>query len=70
MNTLHKYSPPKRWARTLVQGLVVMLTLTSLQAQYTGGPGDGFTNRIIVQVTFDGIPAASVQRWLGRRLRP
>lgn len=65
MNTLHKYSLPKRWARTLVQGMVLMLALTNLQAQYTGGPGDGFTNRIIVQVTFDGIPAGVTALYVG-----
>lgn len=41
-----------------------MLTLP-LSAQFSGGPGDGFTNSLIVQVTFDGIPAGVTALYRG-----
>ncbi|MFT5998812.1 MAG: hypothetical protein ACI81P_001267 [Neolewinella sp.] len=42
----------------------ILLTIP-LSAQYTGGPGDGFTNSIIVQVTVDGIPAGITSLYRG-----
>lgn len=38
---------------------------TNLRAQYLGGAGDGFSQRVIVQVTFDGIPAGVTALYVG-----
>ncbi len=42
----------------------VLLALP-LSAQYTGGDGDGFTNKRVVQITFDGIPAGVTALFVG-----
>lgn len=67
-----KYSPggQKKYPRPgelsgwiLVVGLLFGSTV--LFAQYTGGPGDGFTKGIIIQITFDGIPAGVAALYVG-----
>ncbi|WP_273446371.1 T9SS type A sorting domain-containing protein [Neolewinella agarilytica] len=41
------------------------LFATPLYAQFTGGDGDGFTNKRIVQITIDGIPAGVTALFVG-----
>jgi|GEM_PF-7108950 len=65
MKVLYKCCLLKEVARTLVLSMGLMLTGTALQAQFTGGPGDGFSQRIVVQLTFDGIPAGVTALYVG-----
>jgi len=65
MLTLINFRLPKIWARTLVQGLVLMLSWTNLTAQFSGGTGDGFSRALVIQLTFDGIPAGVAALYVG-----
>lgn len=65
MLKLINFKLPKIWARTLVQTMVLILSLTNLTAQFSGGHGDGFTRALVVQLTFDGIPAGVAALYVG-----
>lgn len=47
--------------------LVCTLWCAALQAQYAGGRADGFTQRSLIEVTFDGIPAGVRALFTGGR---
>jgi hypothetical protein len=55
----------KEVALTLVLCLFAGLGSTALKAQYAGGSGDGFHKALVVQLTFDGIPAGVAALYVG-----
>lgn len=74
MNILLNYRLLKILARTrtkyegacaLVLGGVLLLCSGGLKAQFSGGMGDGFTRRLTVQLSLDGVPAGVAALYVG-----
>ena len=57
--------PLRRTAITLSTLILLLLGANTLPAQFTGGPGDGFSNRLTIQLTLDGIPAGVSALYVG-----
>lgn len=55
----------RRMKPLLLALALAFLAVLPLRAQYTGGPGDGFTRALVVQLTFDGIPAGVAALYIG-----
>ncbi|TXF90805.1 T9SS type A sorting domain-containing protein [Neolewinella aurantiaca] len=65
MTFFRKYHLRRQLALTLVQCLFLGLSSACLQAQFAGGPGDGFHKAVVIQLTFDGIPAGVAALYVG-----